>query len=272
MSATDLNTKLRRLFEKACSDYQLVCPGDRIMVGLSGGKDSLTLVNFLAKLRDSQGGNFHIVTAHVKFTNLPYSVDIEYLEQFCAERNVEFHVVEDKIRDGHMESGMTCVHCSRFRRAKLMELSRVHRCNKLALGHHLDDIVATLLMNMSQHGRFAGMAVKLNITVGDMKYPLTLVRPLCLISENDIRSFVTEQGYKPERCRCEWGDSGFRSKARDVVDLLCERDENIRMNLFKAQFNISQKFLASGAAAAEPFDIEDLERYGAASACAQSTD
>lgn len=252
---TDLGTKLGRLFDSACRDYDLVCKGDKIIVGLSGGKDSLTLVNFLARLRDNNPGVFEIVAAHIKFTNLPFSVDCDYLTKFCEERNVEFHVISDRIRDGHMDGGMACVHCSRFRRAKLMELARVHNCNKLALGHHLDDIVATLLMNMSQHGRFAGMAVKLNITVGEAHYPLTMIRPLCLFAEDDIRTFVTENDYRPEKCRCEWGDSGFRSKSRDVVDFLCKTDENIRMNIFRSQFNIKKEYLVG---AAQTFDIEDV--------------
>ena len=76
-----------------------------------------------------------------------------------------------------------------------MELSRVYNCNKLALGHHLDDVVATLIMNMSQHGRFAGMAIKLNITVGDSKYPLSIIRPLCCVAEDDIRTFIVENDF-----------------------------------------------------------------------------
>ena len=124
-----------------------------------------------------------------------------------------------------------------------MELARVFKCNKLALGHHLDDIVATLLMNMSQHGRFGGMAVKLNIQVGEFNYPLTIIRPLCYFPEDDIRQFVKENGFQSEKCRCPWGDTGYRSKTRDVVDFICKQDESFRMNIFKSQFNVSEKML-----------------------------
>lgn len=249
--------KLKRLFNKACEEFSLVEPGDTIMVGLSGGKDSLTLLNFLGLLRDSQNCAFRIIAAHIKFTNLPYSVDLDYMTKFCEDRKIEFHLIEDQIREAHMGFG-TCIHCSRFRRAKLMELCRVYSCNKLALGHHLDDVVATLLMNMSQHGRFAGMAIKLDISVGEMKYPLTIIRPLCYVAEDDIKQFIIEEKYKPEKCRCPWGDTGFRSKTRDVVDLLCKDDENVRMNLFKAQFNIDSKYLKSENATNESDDIEDV--------------
>lgn len=262
--------KLKRLFNRAVEEFSLVSDGDKIMVGLSGGKDSLTLLNFLGILRDSKPGSFNIVAAHIKFTNLPYSVDLDYLTRFCEERKIEFHIIEDQIREAHMNKG-TCLHCSRFRRAKLMELTRVYGCNKLALGHHLDDVVATLLMNMSQHGRFAGMAIKLNITVGEMKYPLTIIRPLCYVAEDDIRNFIKEEGYKPEKCRCPWGDTGFRSKTRDVVDLLCEKDEKVRMNLFRSQFNIDDKYLTSNplsnANDQQAEDIEDIDTLGNACVC-----
>ena len=248
-----METKLRRLFNQACDEFELISKGDRILVGLSGGKDSLSLVHFLSLLAKERPGTFHVIAAHIRFTNLPYCVDLEYMKSFCSDRNTEFQVVEDQIREGHMQNG-TCLHCSRYRRAKLMELAHIYKCNKLALGHHLDDIVATLLMNMSQHGRFGGMAVKLHISVGEANYPLTLIRPLALIPENDIRSFVKEFNFQVEQCRCPWGDTGYRSKARDVIDFLCSSDESIRMNLFRSQFNINEKHLKRQK---ESTDIED---------------
>ena len=250
-----VKSQIRRLFNKACADFDLIQADDKLMVGLSGGKDSLTLLEFLVLLRDTQDAKFSILAAYVKFSNLPYSVDLEYLQEFCKSRQVDFIVIEDQIRDSHMRSG-TCIHCSRFRRAKLMEYSRIHKCNKLALGHHLDDVVTTLLMNMTQHGRFAGMAVKLDIKVGEHQYPLTIIRPLCLVSEQAIKDFVRTEGFRSECCRCEWGDRGYRSKAREVVDMLCQKDESVRMNLFKCQFQIDDKLLAMEPQV-EADDIED---------------
>lgn len=239
--------KIRRLFNKACEDFNLIHNGDRIFVGFSGGKDSLTLLHFLHLLRDTyheKDINFSLIAAHIKFKNLPYSVDLNYLKKFCSDRNVEFHIVEDNIREDHLKSG-TCVHCSRFRRAKLMELSRIHNCNKLALGHHLDDVVSTLLMNITQHGKFTGMAIKLDISVGEMKYPLTIIRPLCYVPENDVKAFIQENNFVSEMCRCPWGDIGYRAKTLEFIKFLSKKDENVRMNFFKSQFNLNEKFFAN---------------------------
>jgi tRNA(Ile)-lysidine synthase TilS/MesJ len=123
----------------------------------------------------------------------------------------------------------------------------------LALGHHLDDIVATLLMNMAQHGKFAGMAVRIDLTVGEQDYPIQLIRPLCYIREDDIRIFAAEQGYRAEKCRCDWCDDGVRGKTIETIEILAAFDPTARLNLFKAQFRIGQ---------AEPrpmFDVEDTD-------------
>lgn len=242
-----MQNKIKRLFNKACDEFDLIHGGDRILVGFSGGKDSLTLLHFLHLVREAyqnQENNFTLIAAHIKFSNLPYSVDLNYLSKFCSDRNIEFHIIEDNIREDFLKSG-TCVHCSRFRRAKLMELSRVHNCNKLALGHHLDDVVSTLLMNMTQHGKFTGMAIKLDITVGEMKYPLTIIRPLCYVPEDDVKAFIKESNFVSETCRCPWGDIGYRSKTLEFVKFLSKKDEKVRMNFFASQFNLSDRIMTS---------------------------
>lgn len=236
----DLDERIEGDFDAACKEFSLVEAGDRILVGLSGGKDSLTLVHLLSRLREKMGRVFEVVAAHVRFDNLPYVSDGAYLEEFAREQRVEYHLVEDHIRDEHMEHA-TCLHCSRFRRAKLMELARVLSCNKLALGHHLDDIAATLLMNMGQHGRFGGMAIRLDMTVGDLRYPLTMIRPLCYIAEQDIIEFTASHNYQPVKCRCEWGDTGFRKKSQRAVDVLAAISKDARLNLLRAQFNYHTK-------------------------------
>jgi tRNA(Ile)-lysidine synthase TilS/MesJ len=246
---------ISRPFTKACQDFKLLSPGDRIMVGLSGGKDSLTLCHIFSLLRDAQTVPFEVLCTHIQFRNIPYRCDLVYLQQFCDERRLPLDIVEDEIRPAHISGTLrfTCVHCTRFRRAKLLEQSRLRQCNKLALGHHLDDIVATLLMNMSQHGKFAGMAVRIDLTVGEQGYPIQLIRPLCYIPEDDIRAFAAEQHYRPEKCRCDWCDEGVRGKTSETIEMLAAFDRNARLNLFKAQFRIGQT---------EPrplFDIEDTD-------------
>ena len=231
------DNQLKDLFFSAQNDFSLISKGDKVLVGVSGNKESMTLLHFLTVLRDSMEGTFDIIAAHVKFTNLQIDVDIEYVQRFCKGHNVDFFIIEDVIRNGHMKSG-TCIHCSRFRRAKLMDAARTHNCNKLALGHNLDDIIATLLMNMTQHARYSGMAVKIKLKVGDEKYPLTIIRPMCYISEKDIYDFVIEQEYKSFVCFCPIKVPGYREKVREAIECLCNGDDNVRMNIFRAQFNI----------------------------------
>jgi tRNA(Ile)-lysidine synthase TilS/MesJ len=228
------------------------------MVGFSGGKDSLTTCHLLCLLRDSRPTpEFEILATHIQFTNIPYRSDLEYLQQFCTSHRIALDIVEDDIRQAHIKGEhlrFTCVHCARFRRAKLLELARLRNCNKLALGHHLDDIVATLLINMSQHGKFSGMAVKLDLCVGEQHYPIQLIRPLCYIGEDDIRSFALEQGFNPEKCRCDWSDDGIRAKVREAMELLCRDHEQVRMNIFQSQFKIGGEAIGG-----DPYDGGDIE-------------
>jgi tRNA(Ile)-lysidine synthase TilS/MesJ len=251
--------RVRGFFHKACRDFKLISPGDRIMVGLSGGKDSLTLCQLLCELRDMGEIPFEILCTHIQFSNIPYRCDLTFVRRFCEERRLPLAVVEDTVRQVHIDGvlRLACVHCARFRRAKLLEQTRLERCNKLAFGHHLDDIVATLLMNMSQHGKFAGMAVKLCMEVGEQRYPLSLIRPLCYISEDDIRAFAALHHYQEEKCRCGWNDDGVRAKVRETLEMLSRFDENARMKLFISQFRIGQD-----QAEGQPpwLDIEDAAR------------
>jgi tRNA(Ile)-lysidine synthase TilS/MesJ len=216
------------------------------------------MCHVLCLLRDSHSIPFEILCAYIQFSNIPYRCDMSYLQQFCDEHRVELKIVEDEIREAHMGGVIrfACVHCARFRRAKLLEQTRLERCNKLALGHHLDDLGATLLMNMSQHGKFAGMAVKLNITAGEQNHAMTIIRPLCYICEDDIRAFALSERYKQEKCKCDWSDAGARPKAREALDILARFDENARMNLFMSQFNIGQP---RGEEPSSWSDIEDSE-------------
>ena len=246
MSETEpeINKRVYLQIKNACEEFGLINEGDRILVGLSGGKDSLLLTHFLSIIMKEKNYSFKVVAAHVKFDNLPYGIDADYLEKFCIDRDVEYHLIHDNIREAHLENDHkdTCIHCSRFRRSKLMELCRILKCNKLSLGHHLDDIVATLIMNMTHHGRFAGMAVKLDISVGKEQYPITMIRPLAYTPENDIINFVQTNHFQPAKCRCPWGDVGVRSKTRTAVDYIVEKlGEEARLNIFKSQFNVVRK-------------------------------
>jgi tRNA(Ile)-lysidine synthase TilS/MesJ len=107
---------------------------------------------------------------------------------------------------------------------------------------------------MSQHGRFAGMAVKLDLCVGEQRYPMQLIRPLCYICEDDIRTFAIEQGFNPEKCRCDWSDDGVRAKVREAMDLLCRDREGVKRHIFDSQFNIGGESLVD-----ESIDGEDIE-------------
>lgn len=172
-----LEHRLTRRFQKALVDYCLLDDGDKILVGLSGGKDSLCLLELLAKRSQINRPSFSVEAIHVRMDNIEYSTDTGYLESFCNNLNVPLHIVTTGFDDTIKTKKPKCFLCSWHRRKEMFNLAQALHCNKIALGHHNDDIIHTALMNLTFQGHFSTMPVKLEMK----KMPLTIIRPLCLI-------------------------------------------------------------------------------------------
>ena len=134
-------------FRKAIERYGLIDENDKIMIGLSGGKDSLALVEFLARKRRAKKPNFSLVAVHISMDNIPYQAEIEYLREYCQSFEVEFLHDTTSFDPSTDKRKTPCFLCSWTRRKRMFALAKELNCNKIALGHHLDDMLHTLLMN-----------------------------------------------------------------------------------------------------------------------------
>ena len=153
------------------------------MIGLSGGKDSLALVELLGSRQKIYKPKFSVVAAHISLENMPYQSDLDYLESFCREHGVEFvHGVSAFDPEARDKRKSTCFLCSWTRRKRMFELADELQCNKIALGHHQDDMLETLLMNQIFQGSFATMPPKLKMD----KFDMTIIRPMAFISEAEL--------------------------------------------------------------------------------------
>ena len=167
---------------KAIYDYELIEPGDRILVGVSGGKDSLALLEVLALRARDPKQNYMVVAAHIAVENVAYEVDGEYVRQFCEQLGVEFihRTIATAVKE---DSGKpVCFVCSWNRRKTLFGIAKEYGCNKLALGHHRDDAIESLLMSMMFNGTIASMPPKLAM----FDRTFTLIRPfipVCCLPE-----------------------------------------------------------------------------------------
>ena len=149
--------RLTKKFHKACADYGLIEDGDHILIGLSGGKDSLALTEFLGRRAQIYKPHFRVTALHVRVKERDYHTDLSYLEAFCAEANVPLIVRDVEIKGGESADTNPCFLCSWYRRKALFNVAQELGCNKIAFGHHRDDVVQTLLMNLIYQGTFATM-------------------------------------------------------------------------------------------------------------------
>lgn len=194
-------------FQKAIYKYQLINDNDRILIGLSGGKDSLCLLELLSKRVKIQKPAFTVEALHIRMANIKYESDISYLKEFSESRGIRFHSVTTEFNSSTDDRKSPCFLCSWNRRKQLFMKAQELECNKIALGHHMDDIIHTAMMNLYFQGSFSTMPVRLKMR----KMPLTIIRPLCLERESDLRQYATNMNYKKQTKLCPFENDSHRT-------------------------------------------------------------
>lgn len=236
---TKLMKRVRTRFAKGICQYGLVDDGDRILVGLSGGKDSLALLELLAERSRIYKPRFSVVAAHVVMANIAYESDIEYLKQFAEERGVPFVCEETSFDPSTDTRKSPCFLCSWNRRKALFTLAKAHGCNKIALGHHMDDILETLLMNMTFQGAFSAMPPRLVMR----KFDMTVIRPMCLVHEADLRELAELRGYRKQIKNCPYEHDSHRSGMKEILRKLESMNPEARYSLWGSMGNVQADLL-----------------------------
>jgi tRNA(Ile)-lysidine synthase TilS/MesJ len=234
-----LEKRLNERFVKAMATYHLIEDDDHILVGLSGGKDSLLLLELLAKRAKIEHPRFSIEALHVRMENIHYETDTSYLQQFCDNMGVKLHVRttrfeigEETIKDSRdaRRQKQPCFLCSWMRRKEMFNLAQKLDCNKIALGHHQDDILHTALMNLTFQGRFGSMPARLKMR----KMPLTIIRPLCLIEESDIKAYAELQGYQKQQKLCPYETDSHRTDIKRLYNDIERMNPEARYSIWNA--------------------------------------
>ena len=225
MESRRLAKRLNERFVKAMATYHLIEDDDRILVGLSGGKDSLLLLELLAKRARILHPRFEVEALHVRMENIHYETDTSYLQAFCDDLGVRLHVRTTRFEVDNLshqnnqnarlhKQKQPCFLCSWNRRKEMFNLAQELGCNKIALGHHQDDILHTALMNLCFQSRFASMPARLKMR----KMPLTIIRPLCMIQEQDIKAYAELQGYQKQQKLCPYETDSHRSDIKRLYE------------------------------------------------------
>ena len=210
--------------------YHLIDDGDRVLVALSGGKDSLCLLDLLAQRQRIFMPRFSIEAIHIRMENIDYETDTHYLEDFCRQRNVNLHVVNTSFDASTDKRKSPCFLCSWNRRKQMFNLAQEIGCNKIALGHHMDDLIHTALMNECFQGRFDTMPVFLQMK----KMPLAIIRPLCLCHESDIKAYAEQEGYQKQRKLCPYEKDSYRTDIQQIFQQMESLNPEARYSIWNA--------------------------------------
>lgn len=223
---------------RAIDDYQMIEEGDKIAVGISGGKDSLTLLHALSELRRFYPKRFdlHAVTVDLGFGNL----NLDKIKELCRNLDVEYSVVETDISQIIFEERKEknpCSLCAKMRKGALNQSVKEAGCNKIAYAHHKDDIIETMLMSLIFEGRFHTFAP---VTYLD-RMQLTVIRPLMYLNEADIIGFVHKYDVPVVKSPCPADGHTKREYVKNLLRTLNLENPGVKERMFTAITNGNMK-------------------------------
>jgi tRNA 2-thiocytidine biosynthesis protein TtcA len=238
---TPLRHALKSRMEKAIVDFRMIRPGDRIAVGVSGGPDSLSLLNLLLDGFGYATNDFTLVAIHVDMGFVrpdgPQNRDI--LESHFRDLRVEHRIVRTAISEEILSprsKKSPCFVCSLLRRKAVYEAADLERCNRIAYGHHQDDIVETLLLNIL-YGRKIGTMYPVQPLFENR---MTLIRPFVYVEEARLKRFAAQSRLPQTQRLCPMDGNTRRQKVKEIIAQLqkTERFANIRKNIFKSLYHM----------------------------------
>lgn len=223
--------KLLSYTRQAVDKYHMIQKGDHIAVGISGGKDSLTLLYALSHLQKFYPESFQLTAFTV---DLGYEgFDLSGISSLCRELQVDYHVISTKIgamvTGDHLE-GSACALCARLRKGALNEAALDFGCNKVAYGHHMDDVIETMLLSLLFEGRFCSFWPVTHLDKTD----LTVIRPLIFVPEAEIKGFEHKYQLPISKNPCPMDGSTKREYARTLLKQLNTDHPGVRKRLFHA--------------------------------------
>lgn len=238
-----LYSRIKRLTGKAIGDFNLIENGDKILIGVSGGKDSYTLLHVLESLRKRAPIDFELfpVTVDSGFPGFRKEIIEEHLKKqgfnYLIKKTNCYQIIEKKRDPG----SSYCSFCARLRRGVIYSIADKLGCNKIALGHHLDDFIETLLLNQFYNGRLSAMSPKL---LADNNRH-TVIRPLVYVEEDEIIAFTSRNSFPVICCACPVCGrvEQKRKKTKALLKNLSQDNPSIKKSLLSSLKNIKPRHL-----------------------------
>ena len=240
---TELEARLAKKTTKAVVDFAMLEDGDRVMVGLSGGKDSWALLQILDVLRQRAPISFSLVAVNVDSGYKEYKHDL--IARTCESNGWEYRIEHTGIGqtiDDLLDEGETpCSLCARLRRGVLYRIAAAIGATKIALGHHADDFIETLLLNLFFAGALKAMPAKLVSDDGEH----VVIRPLVYVGEDEARAYTKERGLPIIGCCCPaCGDLSLQRQRTKRLLMELEREHpGVKISMLKALGNVAPRHL-----------------------------
>lgn len=239
MSSGYIVKKLQGKVNQAIYGYNLIDEGDKIMVGLSGGKDSYALLDLLVNRRRVMPIRFELHACHVQAIDMNYRADIEFMEQYCQMNDVKLHLSQITVDYNPNDRKPACFICSWKRRKMLFTITRQAGCNKLALGHHLDDAIETLLLNMINHSSISSIPPKLSMFNGE----IFLIRPLTTCLNKELERYIQIKSFPTEKVKCQYDKDTHRNTVRELIHHMEQINRDARENIYRSMQNIFDEYI-----------------------------
>lgn len=231
--------KIINLSGKAINAHRMVEADDKILVAVSGGKDSLSLLDVLAERRKFLPIDYELHAIHIITEDVPYEIDKTFLHAFCAERNVTPHFITTHAGIEERKDKKPCFTCSWNRRKELFDFALNNGFKKIAFGHHLDDAIETLMMNMVMHANISSMPPTLKM----FEEKLLLIRPLIYATNAEMNRYAEIKQFTSLKKECPYEDHTLRTSAREWINQFEKLNPQARINLFKSMSNIDRDYL-----------------------------
>lgn len=222
---------------KAMVDYGMISDGDKICVAVSGGKDSLTMLNVLNERKKFVPVKYDLLAVHV---DMGYPCQHpKILSEYFKKIGVDYHITKIDILKGKSRKDISCFWCSWNRRKALFETAAEFGCAKVALGHHHDDIIETILLNLFFQGEISAMSPKQELFKGK----ITIIRPLAYVEEDLIKKFSKTLDFPHHKCACPNSITSQRTKIENIIKELEKVCPDVKKNIFRSIKRIKKDYL-----------------------------
>jgi len=231
-------TNLLKVVGKAINTYTMIEANDNVLIALSGGKDSLVLMDALHRRLRHIPINYNLYCCHVYVSNFHNKETIETLKKYCMNYSIPLLLKEITL-DLSNKNSSPCFVCSWFRRKALFETAAELQCKKIAFGHNQDDIIITFFMNMFYHGKLSTMPPKLKMFNGTLE----IIRPLAFLTEAQVKGYCNALSFVPVVNDCPYKDTTKRQQTKELLKIINKSVKGAQSSIFRSLSHRDDEYL-----------------------------